>query len=437
MTLGDVMVAGGSLAGLCTARVLAEAGAAVTVVDRDRFPDGPEFRAGVPQARHAHLLFEGGRAALEELLPGISGELREAGAVEVGLPGDLEWLSPVGRIPRRPSRRTMLSCTRPLLEWVVRRRVLDHPGVSLVQGTEVVGVGVSRGAVREVRLREGDRERSAAVSALVDATGRGSRAPRWLAEAGCTAPTEESVDAGVSYTTGLFLRPDVAGQDAPGIYVQTSRDSPRFGIALRVQGERWIIAVGGLRGEVPPTDPAGFADFAAGLRSPRLHQVLEAAVPDSPLHGFRPPASRRRLYHRLPHRPDGFLVVGDAACTFNPVYGQGMTVAARGALALRRVLASHGGDPGTVTRAQQAVAREAEVAWAMARTEDLRHPTTVGEGRGPLLRLQHAYLDRVLRAAATDRAAADAFVDVLSLCAPPARLFTPRVLGAALRAGGG
>ncbi|MFJ6214228.1 FAD-dependent oxidoreductase [Streptomyces sp. NPDC092296] len=436
MAVDGVVVAGGSLAGLFAALVFAESGAAVTVVERDRLPDGPEFRGGVPQRRHAHLLFEGGLTAFEELLPGIIDELRAAGAVEVGLPGDLEWLTPLGTVPRRPSRRTMLSCTRPLLDWTVRRRVLAHDRISLIQGAEAVGLEVAGRSVRGLRLREERQERTLAASVVVDATGRGSRAPRWLTEAGCRAPAEERVDAGVAYATGLFRRPDVAGQDVPGIYVQTStQGSPRFGIALRVQQDRWIVALGGMRGEEPPTDPAEFVDFAAGLRSPRLHEVLTTAVPDSPLHGFRPGASRRRHFHRLRDRPAGFLVVGDAGCTFNPVYGQGMTVAARGALALRRVLALRGPSAALGTGIQRAVAREADVAWSMGESEDLRFPATDGRRRSPLLRLQHGYLDRVLRAATADRATADAFIDVLSLCAPPTRLFTPPVLRAVLRSG--
>ncbi|MGK4584009.1 NAD(P)/FAD-dependent oxidoreductase [Kitasatospora sp. HPMI-4] len=458
LPVGRAAVLGGSLAGLLHAWVLAEAGWQVTLVERDRRPGRAEFAGGVPQARQAHLLMPAGLDAIERLLPGTTELLIDAGAQRLGLPSDIRWLTPAGWLPSFSPRHTIVSLTRPLIDWALRHQVLSHPGIEAREGVDAVGLTVAGPRIAGVRYRRrGDRDRTESVlpaEVVVDATGRTSRTPHWLNDLGLDAPEESVMDGGVSYSTGLFRRAEGGLSAGRALYLQPRPGrNPRFGLLFPVEGDRWMVTVGGMRGFTAPTDLDGFLAFSRELRTPDLYELLKGLEPVAPIHGFRPPPSRRRHYERLAGLPEGLLVVGDAACTFNPMYGQGMSVAARSALVLRDLLAAGASGAhrsrGPIARRQtvvelpvnsrmiqRAVFREAGAAWRAACAEDLRYDTTLGGRRGPLLKLQHAYLDRVLNAAQRSKAAQDAFIDTLSLTAPPTRLFAPAVLLQAALSGG-
>jgi 2-polyprenyl-6-methoxyphenol hydroxylase-like FAD-dependent oxidoreductase len=428
-----VVVVGAGIAGCLVARALRGAADRIVVVERDRLPPGAEPRAGVPQGRHAHLLQQGGRLALDALLPGIDDELRARGATSVRLSTDLTWLSPAGWMPRVPTRNAFLSCTRPLLDLTVRERTLTDPGIVVEDGTEVTGLlGDARG-VTGVRVRaRGARgaEREIPADLVVDASGRSSAAPRWLTALGAPAPAEELVDAGIAYATRFYRRPDAGFAPSFSLYIQAK--APEWlcgGVLLPVEGDRWIVSVTAARGAQVPGDETEFEAFTAKLRDPALNEALGQAVPDGPVRGFRPGGTLRRRYEQRP--VPGLLVLGDAACTFNPVYGQGLAVAALSVLAVRQALRGSL-DPEAVRRAQRAVARTTRTPWMMGTTEDARFPRTVGAPSGALVRLQHRYLDRVLARATHDPAVLRAFGDVMSMTAPPARLFTPGVVSGAL-----
>ena len=177
----------------------------------------------------------------------------------------------------------------------------------------------------------------------------------------------------------------------------------------------------------------GRLEVARSLRSPLLHETIKDAEPASPIFGFRTTDNRRRHFDRLPRWPDRFLVIGDASCTFNPIYAQGMTVTAMTAVALDRVLAGHrrrsGGDPfARAGSLQRRLARTSAGAWTMATTEDLRYPWTEGARPDLPTRIMHRYADRVLEVANGNPGVNSAFVDVINLRRPPASLFRPRVL---------
>ncbi len=445
----DAVVVGGGMAGLLAARVLADHAGRVTLLDRDRFPASPAFRRGVPQSRHVHALLVRGLEVLEALFPGLEADLIDAGAPIIPSPRDLLWLSAAGWCRRFPPRLRLLSCSRELLEWHVRRRVAALGNVRLLDGREAVGLLPSPDgtAVTGVRLRErggrdGDPVPDQTISAtiVVDASGRASRAPEWLAELGYSPPPETTVDAFLGYASRAYAIPPGFAADWRGVYLQAKPPATaRAGVLLPVEGGRWLVGLVGAGGDHPPTDEDGFLAFARSLRSPVLFEAIRGAEPLSAVHGNRQTANRRRRYERLVHSPEGFVVVGDAACTFNPVYGQGMTVAALAARALaegldqQRRRRQDGNLAGFAHRVQRRVATSSATAWLMATGEDLRYPETAGARPGVPTRLLQRYADGVLRAAMEDRRANAAFLDVLNLLAPPAALFRPGVLAAVLR----
>jgi flavin-dependent dehydrogenase len=445
--IGDrAVVLGGSMAGLLAARVLADHFDHVTVVDRDRFPQNPEFRKGVPQSRHLHVLLARGLDIAGRLFPGIADELVDAGAIPFEWPTDAIYLSPRGWSKRFAPGMEFISCRRELLEWTVRRLLAARANVQLLEGQQVTGIVTSadRRTVTGVRLRahrpaDGEAEAVEELGGglVVDASGRHSKAPEWLAALGYEPPLEERVSALLGYASRDYAIPGSFHGDWKAIMLQAKPPKTvRTGYLFQVAPDRWRLSVMGA-GDNPPTDEEGFLDFVRGLRSPIIYQTIESAEPMTSVFGYRETDNQRRFYERLRRFPAGFLVTGDAVAAFNPIYGQGMTAAAQAAFALERLLREPGGDPADLgPRFHRAVARANAGAWLIATGEDLRYPSTHGGRRDLATRLTHRYLDRVFRAALEGRRAHFAFVNVIQLVDPPSALFKPTLLVPALLRGG-
>ena len=429
---GHAVVLGAGIAGLLAARVLAEHYQTVTVLERDTLA-GPAQRRGVPQGRHLHGLMEGGRAIIETLFPGITAEAVGCGApVTEVLVGSRWYLSGLRARPT-PTGLTTLLASRPLLESLIRGRVAALPGVSLRQGAVADGPIAAEGAIAGVRLRPAGAGDSGVVAAdlVVDATGRASRAAEWLASAAMPVPVVERVDVDLGYSSRTYrYRPDHLGGDLA--VVVSTMPGRRGGGAIRVEGDRWHVTLGGMLGDHPPTEHAGFESWAATLPVPDIHQLIAAAEPlDDPVpHRFT--GSQRRYFERLEAHPDGFLALGDALCSFNPLYAQGMTVAAQQAMALRECLdEGRNGLPGRFyTRAAPLI----DVAWQMSTNADLNYPGVHGK-RTLRTRLTNAYVRRCHVAAHADPAVARAFMRVANLVDPAAELLHPATIARVLRRG--
>ncbi|KUJ68046.1 hydroxylase [Streptomyces albus subsp. albus] len=431
---GDVVVVGGGLAGMLMVGALAGRVERVTVVERDRYPADPVFRKGVPQSRHLHVFLTGGQQALEELLPGTLAELAAVGARRLEVPRDLVTRASNGWQRRfHEGRHSLVSCTRPVFDTVVRGRALAAAAdrgtrVRVLEATEAVGLLGDGLRVSGVRIRARDSglaERELPADLVVDASGRASRAPQWLAALGRRPPQEETVDAGIGYTTQMF-RP--AEPMDMGMVVQPRPDCPRGAAWCPVEAGCWLLTLAGVHGHHPPTDDRGVLDFVGSLDEPGLHSHLRAAEAVAPAHGFRDTSNRRRHYHASHGVPEGFLAVSDAACSFNPIYGQGMSVAALSAVALRRVLAGGGLRDGFSAAAQRAVARASDTAWLAAVGAD-RPYAQDGDTTPPTLaeRFQNWYFGRLAERATVDRTVGAAFRDLTNLTATPARLLSPTV----------
>ena len=442
----EAVVIGGSMAGLLAARALADHFPRVTIIERDTLPDGPAFRKGVPQSRHLHVLLARGRAVLGQLFPDIDEELLAAGAVPVEWPRDVLWLTPRGWCERFTTDIEILCASRELLEWSVRRRVAALDPVRFLQGHEVTGLVASpdKRKVTGVRLRarptagEVDPVETLAAALVVDASGRLSHAPDWLAELGYERPAETRINPFLGYASRFYAMPADARTEGRILYLQGEpKRNSRSGALFQVEGNRWIVTVAGVGRDYPPTDEAGFLAFARSLRSPLIYEAIKDAEPLGPIHGYQRTENQRRFYEKLARRPERFLVTGDALCAFNPIYGQGMTAAAHGALVLDRLLRERGGElTGLPQRFERELMTMNAAAWLMATGEDLRYPTTEGGQRNLQTRLTHRYLDRVIGAATRDRRVNLAFSNVLQLVAPPTDLFKPAVLVPALLHGG-
>jgi 2-polyprenyl-6-methoxyphenol hydroxylase-like FAD-dependent oxidoreductase len=425
-----VLVIGASVTGLFAAAVLAPF-ADVTLVERDPLPDGPVPRRGVPQARHAHLVWSGGVRAFDELLPGLVDELVASGARLVHVMGDMVSRAPNEIWFRRftATHHRILVCSRDLLDSVIRQRVLADARVTLRADTTVAALEGDGGRITGVRDDQG---RLLTADLVVDASGRGSRAPRWLTDLGLPQVTEREVNAGVAYATRLYRAPGTtADRDFPLVNVQANpAEAPgRGGVVVPIEDGRWIVTLAGSRGGEPTGDPDAFVDFALGLADPVIGELIKDATPLSDVMTTRATANRRRYYEKAARWPDGFTVLGDAVAGYNPVYGHGITVAAQSALAVRDVLrATPLTAPGTARRLQRAAARPVAAAWDLAVGQDALYPGASDTPPTVLERLLTRFVDRAVATGARSPRALGALLDVMSLEKPATRLFSADML---------
>ncbi len=441
--LDHAIVIGGSIAGLLTARVLTNHAARVTIIERDRLPGAPAFRKGAPHARHPHGLLARGLQIMEELFPGLTEELHAGGARPVNAGSGIRLV--IGDAPVQPfvTPLSVTACSRPLLEYTIASRLRRMPQIHWLDRCSVTELMTDSagGRVTGVHLQHLDQGPAAAqplrADLVVDASGRGSKMPKWLNDLGYAAPEETVIDAKTGYTTQIIKVPaELAAELGWTVFYSMPKapDRSRGGIVVPLEGDRWQVTLIGFNGDYPPIEAAAFRAFARTLPTPDIDAILAQAEPVTAPYAFRNVANRLRKYEGLPRYPDGVAVIGDAVYAFNPVYGQGMTVAALGALALDDCLARQASanalDPtaGLMARFQPQLAKVIAGPWQMATGQDLRWPA-VGQTRqvDPVTRLVQRYFDRVLDAMTTDGEVAAAFVQVQNMLQPPTTLFHPKV----------
>ena len=425
------------MSGLLAARVLSEFYDTVAVVERDALPVGPEMRKGVPQASHAHVLLARGAEILEELFPGLLDELDEAGVPKWD-DGDLSrrdirigtrQLSRQGRM-RRPLRDYRPS--RPLLDDVIRRRVRAIANIRILERHEVVALTSTgdrdriTGAV--VADRAADQTPTLAADLVIDATGRGSRTPVLLEQLGYGRPLEDELTIRLTYTSQWFQIPHgTMPVDVAGVFPEPGHSS---GFALlENEGGRWGLSVGSTGQNQPAEHCAALLSFIEDIAPPEVLDVLRAAKPIGKVSKHRVPSNRWRRYDKMRRIPEGFVVVGDAFCSFNPVYGQGMTIAALEAITLRDCLRR--GRSRLPRRYFHSAAKVVGAAWRTAVSSDLSLPSVTGP-RPLTMRLANAYLERLLTAAESDPAVTEQFLRVAGMVDSPARLLQPVMILRAL-----
>lgn len=427
------VVAGASMSGLLAARVLADCFRTVTVVERDVLADEPSGRRGVPQGRHPHVLLSRGAQTLDELFPGILDELGADGA-PVFNDGDRSrmYLSFGGHLMERsgeavrgPETSVTYQPSRPLLEQHVRRRLRALENVTILDGHDVADLTSTAGRERITGVRVVDRkggiERTLSADLVMDAMGRAAHTPAFLKRLGYERPDEDHIVVRTVYASQSLRIPP--GELKETLVLISAAPGRPTGMALvKHEHDTWLFMVFGMAGRQPPLDLAGMLSFAQDYAPAHILAAVRAGEPLAPVAQHRLPSSQWRRYDKLRRFPGGLLVIGDAICSFNPVYGQGMSVAAMEARALREVL--RGGVADLPRRYFRAAAKIVNVAWELGAGSDLAFPEV--EGKRPIsMRLTNRFADWVLTASETDAVVHNQFARVTGLLDSPARMYHP------------
>ncbi len=445
---GQAVVLGASIAGLLTARELADRFSQVVVIERDHlYPDAP--RPGVPQTDHVHVLLAKGLEVLEGLFPGLTEELAAAGSPEVDWTADCQMMGFGGWNPRFESGLTTRTCSRSLLENLIRKRLRTWNNIEFVTGVSVSGLLLKRDSrnrdqVTGVTVKRDTHPYSISGELVVDATGRRSLLPQWLEEWGYKAPQETTIDARLGYASQWFEIPSEYHhhQSSDGdrwnwksllIWAKPPYQS-RAGVLYPVEGNRWVVTLSGTGGDYPNAQNQDFLKFARSLRNRAIYQAIRHAVPVSPVKVYRGTANRWRHYEKMDRFPSGLVALGDGVCAFNPLYGQGMTVAALSAQRLGQWLdKTCQGDRPNLTRAgdrfRKTLGSVLQLPWLMATGEDLRWPKTQGEQPHWWMRALQRYLKEVLTLTDQFPNIHKRVWHVQHMANHPVSLFHPAVLG--------
>lgn len=437
------VVLGASLAGLLAARVLSAHVDEVVLLERDVLPEGPAARKGTPHALQPHGLLARGLQVLEQLFPGYTDALVAQGAAL----GDLQ-AGAVFSANRRPfatgvAGAPAMGVSRLAIEAEVRRRVLALRNVRLLSNVDVLAPECREGRVVAARYRSRDGDaampdeapvQSLPATLVVDCTGRGSQAPRWLEAWGFDAPREERVEIGICYTSGYFVAEGACargpGLDKVATFGAVTNEQPRPGVLLAQEPgadgrARWVAGVGGFKGDHCAGTLEALRERARDIGGPELLHVVTHGEPIGDVMRYQMPFSQRRRYESLKRRPQGFVVMGDAITSFNPIYGQGMTVAACEALALDAAMRA--GTKDLERRFHRAAARVVDVPWQLAVGGDLSIDLVPGARPLPV-RIVNAYIGRLYKVAPDDAVVSAAFQKVVHMVAPPASLFALPIL---------
>jgi 2-polyprenyl-6-methoxyphenol hydroxylase-like FAD-dependent oxidoreductase len=431
------IVIGGSLGGVLSARVLSDYYDKITVIERDKIPESTEPRDGVPQGRHVHVIYGGGANAIDGLLPGFFEDLVKAGSLKLDFCNDLVWYH--GGVWKLRTDTDLISYwqSRPFLEAHVRRRVRNDFEIEFLEETEVRNLiaDESKSRVTGVAVRRVGADGDTTIidaDLVIDASGRNSRAPQWLEDLGYSKPDESEVEINLGYATRIYERPpdDTRNWQVMGLF-GTPPGLKKTGYIFPIEDQRWMATEVGYLEDYPPDEDEAYIQFAREMELPDFYEAIKDAKPLTPIVTYRYPCNRWRHYERLSRLPQGFLALGDAICSFNPVYGQGMSACSLVVKLLSEMLDNVDRNRGLPINFAKRFFREASkiVAnpWLLATNSDFMYPET--GGRKPFgTKLLNWYVKHVFTLCSSNKEVCSRFHRVLHFINGPEALFHPYVM---------
>lgn len=430
------IVIGGGMAGLLAARVLLNHFEEVTIIERDCYPQEPVFRPGAPQGRQVHILLLRGQHLLEDFFPGLTQKLLARGATPQDYANGILYNFGGGRCPHMAPLLQGWNCSRVLIEWQIHQELVTFPQLHILEGYEVIHLLFEQetSTVYGVQFRARNHQhpeenplQSLSADLILDTSGSSSRAPQWLKEIGYDQPKETETHIFLGYATRFYER--CAETDQKSVVILPTQECSRGGALIEIERDRWMAVLSGSQHDYPPTKDAGYLEFARSLPDQALYESLKQATPISSIYGHRRPTNRIRHFERLTRLPERFLVMGDAVCSFNPVYGQGMTVAALEAQTLDMCLSTWKGQKSFSRSFQRKIACVFAAPWQLALTAESLSTQQASHQSGSLVQRGSCwYMGKVLSLLPYDPKVSLTFLQVLHMLRPPSTLIHPGVL---------
>ncbi len=432
----QAIVIGGSIAGMLAARVLADSFENVIIIETDKLPDHPSIRKGVAQSVQPHVLFTKGYRILEELFPGISTSLSVAGAISIDWAKEFHYFTQ-GRWSAsnlNDSDIVSVTCSRPLIEWAIRQKLSKFSNIQFLEQHRVTGLlsHPNQTKITGICLHSlvDNTSHSMPASLVVDAGGRRSNAPQWLKNLGHTPPPETVINPFLGYATRRYKEPKGFASDWKVLLIsQQPPSNTRLGYLAKIENGEWIATLGGYGRDFPPTDEAGFLEYASTLSHPQFYEAIKDAQPISPIYAHRATANRMRHYEKI-KLPLGFVALRDAVCALCPVYGQGMTVSALSAIVLKDWLSTSKADNfGNPVGFQKNLAKSNQLHWIIATSQDSRFPTTAGRNQpGKLGSVLGWYMQQLQIMASEQSSIQTLFMEIAHLLKSPIALYHPNIV---------
>ncbi|MBT2729906.1 FAD-dependent monooxygenase [Bacillus sp. ISL-75] len=437
--LGEkALVIGGSIAGLLAARILSDFFKEVLIIEKDQKREKHLTRTGVPQGSHGHALLKSGEEILTELFPGIIDELIADGSVKSDFTSELAWNHHGSWKVKYHAGISIIQQSRPFLEWHIQRRLDMIPNISFLYGatakrmlinsdsTSIIGVEIQKDGEAAIPLN---------ADLVVDATGAGSNSTNWLRQLGFDAPQKTEVKVNLFYASRIYSSLSSKNKDWGNLLVYPNPPRQNRGGSISpIENQRWMVTLLGYGVDSPPSTEEEFINYAKSLEQPDVYEAIKNGTPETDVSVYRFPALRRFHYEKLQRFPNGLIVIGDAFCRIDPVFGQGMSIAALEAIALKKELqkALNKNKLSQISKnTHRSFSKIIDVPWLIALTEDFRFTHT--DGAKPFgLPLLKWYVKRVILACESNQKVYGKLINVLQLKAHPISLFSSSTLKAVL-----
>jgi flavin-dependent dehydrogenase len=449
------IVIGDGIAGLMAARVLCNHFDQITVVERDVYPNYIGPRNGTPQSNHAHVLLTKGKQVLLDLFPGLERNLLARGAHRIDLIADARFRLATGWALNFDSKMITLACTRQLLEYSIREEVrTNFPNIEFIENTVVTGLLLAEikddskrrtvNGIKTVHRGVESETKNMYAKLIVDASGRNSVTPKWLEDLGLGRPKETKINSYIGYSTRRFKIPPSRRMyynsnnqylsDWKAMIIFTNPpENPRMGVIYPVEGNNWLVGLLGIGKTYPPVKEQEFMKYIQDLEVTDFYDAIKDAKPISQIYGYREKGSRYYHYEAMKNWPENFIVLGDSVCAFNPLYGQGVTVAAIAATILNKSLYDFKKTRikrklGFSKRFQKRIARANSFPWLLGTSEDFRWSITEGDNPNLLVRFMQRYSYHVMLLATESRIATKSFFETMHMSKSPLVLFRPEIV---------